>query len=121
MNHRTPPRNRNPGAEFAAIQVRLGEAILAELRALRCDVQELIATAKANRPAAGDEVAPAQDGLPPLMTIRDAGELLRTTERALYQRIRRGEMPGVVRVGRRRLMVKTEEFLRTLRRMPTAE
>lgn len=111
MNHRNPPRLRLLDAELTATQVRVGEAILAELRALRCDVQELIATTRGSEPIVSDETASgAQDALPPLMTIRKAGALLRTTPRALYMRIRRGAMPGVVRVGRRRLMVKTASF-----------
>lgn len=60
-----------------------------------------------------------QRELPPLMRIADAAKLLRTSTRAVYQMIRRGSMPGVVRVGSRRLMVKSDEFLRGLRRMPT--
>ena len=56
-----------------------------------------------------------------MMTIAEAAEMLRTSPRSLYQRIRRGGMPGVVRVGPRRLMVKTDEFLRELHRMPTFE
>jgi excisionase family DNA binding protein len=56
-----------------------------------------------------------------MMTIEEAAEVLRTSPRALYMRIRRGAMPGVVRIGSRRLMVKTDEFLRELHRMPTFE
>jgi excisionase family DNA binding protein len=55
-----------------------------------------------------------------MMTIAEAAEMMHTTPRALYQRIRRGQMPGVVRVGAHRLMVKTNEYLREPR-MPTVE
>lgn len=56
-----------------------------------------------------------------MMTIAEAAEVLRTSPRALYQRIRRGAMPGVVRIAPRRFMVKTDDFLRELRRVPTSE
>jgi hypothetical protein len=49
MSHRNPPRPRLPDAELTATQVRVGEAILAELRALRCDVQKLIANDERER------------------------------------------------------------------------
>jgi hypothetical protein len=62
-----------------------------------------------------------QRSCPAMMTIAEAAEMLRTSPRSLYQRIRRGVMPGVVRVGPRRLMVTTDEFLRELHRMPTFE
>jgi hypothetical protein len=52
---------------------------------------------------------------------REREAKVRTTRDALYPQIRRGTLPGVVRVGSRRLMVKTDEFLRDLPRMPTLE
>ncbi len=35
-----------------------------------------------------------------LLTAGEVAQLLRTTRRAVYSRVQRGEIPGVVRVGR---------------------
>jgi hypothetical protein len=108
--------------EIAATRLDMSDAVLAELRALRCDLRELIAITRREVPQVpGERVRIEKQELPPMMTIAEAGELLRTSPRALYMRIRRGGMPGVVRIGSRRLMVKTDEFLRELHRMPTFE
>ena len=45
-----------------------------------------------------------QDGLPHLLTVAMAAELLQTSREALYARIGRGGMPGVIRDGRRLLI-----------------
>ena len=39
--------------------------------------------------------------LPILLTVEDAAELLRTTSRAIYAMVERGQLPGIVRIGRR--------------------
>lgn len=39
--------------------------------------------------------------MPFLLTVEEAAELLRITPKAAYHRIARGQMPGVVRDGRR--------------------
>jgi excisionase family DNA binding protein len=106
---------------LAADMALANEAVLAELRGLRCDVRELIGVLRANRALDAGEGQPESEGLPAFMTLKEAAERLRTTRDALYQQIRRGTLPGVVRVGSRRLMVKTDEFLRDLPRMPTLE
>jgi hypothetical protein len=106
--------------ERPATHLEVGEALLAELRALRCDVRELIAVTRGGLPYRGTDPARVEPQvLPAMMTIAEAGKLLRTSTRAIYMRIRRGTMPGVVRIGSRRLMVKTDEFLRELQRAPT--
>ena len=42
--------------------------------------------------------------LPRFLTIDETAEILRTTRRAIYARIRRGDFPGVVRISRRILI-----------------
>jgi excisionase family DNA binding protein len=48
------------------------------------------------------------DDLPALLTPEDVGALLRTTKKAIYSIIDRGQLPGVVRIGRRVLIRKRE-------------
>ena len=38
-----------------------------------------------------------------LMTVIEAAELLRTTSKAIYSMVARGQLPGLVRIGRRLL------------------
>ena len=47
--------------------------------------------------------------LPELLTVDEAAELLRTTPNAVRIRIHRGDMPGVVRGGRR-LLIRRDEL-----------
>jgi excisionase family DNA binding protein len=54
-------------------------------------------------------VSPVRD-LPRLLTAEEAAELLRTTKRGLYAAIERGQLPGVVRLGRR-VLVRRDELL----------
>jgi Helix-turn-helix domain len=109
-------------AAIFATLISVGDAAVAELRWLRADVRELIANLRTHcAPAIAEHAADISKKPPAMMTIAEAAEMLRTSPRSLYQRIRRGVMPGVVRVGPRRLMVKTDEFLRELHRMPTLE
>jgi excisionase family DNA binding protein len=48
--------------------------------------------------------------LPLLLTVDEAAELLRTTRRAIYAMIERGQLPGVIRV-RRRVLVRADDLL----------
>ena len=115
-----PPQRHD--AVLLATAISLGDAAVHELRGLRADVRELIAVLRTQRaPAIVEHAAAVSEKLPTMMTIAEAAEMLRTSSRSLYMRIRRGVMPGVVRVGPRRLMVKTDEFLRELHRMPVGE
>lgn len=40
-------------------------------------------------------------GLPMLLSADEVAELLRTSRRAVYSMLERGQLPGVVRIGRR--------------------
>jgi excisionase family DNA binding protein len=46
--------------------------------------------------------------LPYLLTVVEVAELLRTTRKAVYSRIERGLLPGVVRDGRRVLLLRDD-------------
>jgi excisionase family DNA binding protein len=46
----------------------------------------------------------------PLLTADEVAALLRTTRKAVYDRVARGAMPGVVRMGRRVLFRRDEVY-----------
>ncbi len=48
--------------------------------------------------------------LPRLLTATEVGDILRTTPKATYAMIARGQLPGVVRIGRR-VLVREDELL----------
>lgn len=53
------------------------------------------------------------DNLPPLLTVEDAAQLLRTTRKAVYVMIERGLLPGVTRLGRR-VLLRSDRLLEWL-------
>ena len=55
-------------------------------------------------------VLKARGGLSPLLTAREAAELLRTGRKAVYTMAERNQLPGVMRVGRR-LLIRRDELL----------
>jgi excisionase family DNA binding protein len=59
-------------------------------------------------------VAPS-GGLPLLLTIREVAALLRTTPKAVYAMTDRGQLPGVIRIGRRTL-IRRDDLLHWLDR-----
>jgi len=65
---------------------------------------------------------PAAPGLPLLLTIDEAADLLRTSRRAIYAMIARHQLPGVVRI-RRRVLVRSADLLDWLhqKRAPSPE
>lgn len=48
----------------------------------------------------GAERAADRPTLPPVLTVDEAARLLRVNRKTLYEAVRAGEVPGVVRVGR---------------------
>jgi excisionase family DNA binding protein len=54
-----------------------------------------------------------QRTLPILLTVDETADLLRTTRRAIYAMVERGQLPGVIRV-RRRVLLRTDDLLHWL-------
>ena len=48
--------------------------------------------------------------MPMLLTPEEAGVLLRTSRKAIYSMVERGQLPGVTRVGRR-VLIRSRELL----------
>ena len=61
-------------------------------------------------------------GLPLLLDVDEAADLLRTTRRAIYAMIERRQLPGVIRV-RRRVLLRADDLLDWLdqKRAPSPE
>lgn len=58
------------------------------------------------------ESSPQPTNLPTLLTVPELASVLRLTDKAIYRRAQRGEIPGVVRLGGRTLRFRREEILR---------
>jgi excisionase family DNA binding protein len=71
---------------------------------------ELVQSTRSN---AGISIADRERALPILLTVDEAADLLRTTRRAIYAMVERGQLPGVVRV-RRRVLLRTTALLHWL-------
>src|SRR4051794_37218276 len=74
--------------------------------------------------ASGQGVVADSSGavLPLLATTNEIAALLRTTRKAIYAMVERGQLPGVTRIGRR-VLIRTPELLDWLRQksMPSPE
>ena len=57
--------------------------------------------------------------LPHLLTTAEVAALLRTTPKATYSMIARGQLPGVVRIGRR-VLIRRDELVDWLDRSRTS-
>jgi excisionase family DNA binding protein len=59
---------------------------------------------------------------PRLFTVDEVADLLRTTRRAIYAMIERGQLPGVIRI-RRRVLLRADDLLHWLdqKRAPSPE
>jgi excisionase family DNA binding protein len=53
-----------------------------------------------------------------LLTPSEVAELLRTTRKAIYSMVERGQLPGIVRIGRR-VLVREDALLDWLRQKST--
>ncbi len=56
---------------------------------------------------------------PVLLTPNEVAELLRTSRKAIYSMVERGQLPGIIRIGRR-VLVREEALLDWLRQKSTA-
>ena len=56
--------------------------------------------------------------LPVFATVDETAALLRTTRKAIYSMIERGQLPGVIRIGRR-VLIRTSDLLHWLRQKST--
>ena len=64
----------------------------------------------------------SQVPLPVLLDADETADLLRTTRRAVYAMIERGQLPGVIRL-RRRVLLRADDLLHWLdqKRVPSPE
>jgi excisionase family DNA binding protein len=69
-------------------------------------------------PHAGIRGTHAGKDLPLLSTVDETAALLRTTRKAIYSMIERGQLPGVTRIGRR-VLIRTPDLLDWLRQKST--
>ena len=65
-------------------------------------------------PASGAAPAPAD-----LLTVPEVAVFLRTSKKAVYDLVERGQLPGVVRLGRR-VLVRRVDLLRHVGLLPSA-
>ena len=74
------------------------------------------------RHGAPDERRARHPGLPLLLNVDEAAELLRTSRRAIYAMIERRQLPGVTRI-RRRVLLRADDLLDWLdqKRAPSPE
>ena len=57
-----------------------------------------------------DADEPTAARLPVLLTVDEAADFLRTTRRAIYAMVERGQLPGVIRIGRR-VLLRADDLL----------
>jgi excisionase family DNA binding protein len=73
------------------------------------------AKAKTDRPQEGaKEQHQDRHTLPMFLTVPEVAELLRTTRKAVYAMIERGQIPGVARLTPKRILVRREDLLHSL-------
>jgi len=67
-------------------------------------------------------MTPVVPAFPALMTVDETAELLRTTRKAIYALVERGQLAGVRRLGRR-VLIDRDELLSSLteERVPSPE
>jgi len=95
---------------------------LAHVKQVRVPSHESVSTPTRDERAALDEVMHSEHTLPMLLTVDETADLLRTTRRAIYVMVERGQLPGVICI-RRRVLVRTAVLLHWLdqKRAPSPE
>ena len=53
---------------------------------------------------------PPTNAMPLLLTVSETATLLRTSQKAIYAMVERGQLPGVTRIGRR-VLVRSADLL----------
>jgi excisionase family DNA binding protein len=96
-------------------QDMLWRVTLDEIRGLRRDVQELAAALRGDNGA--EEPAPRERPLSlpaeALLTPGEVASVLRTSRKSVYSMIERGQIPGIVRLGRK-ILVRRDRLTRWL-------
>ncbi len=64
----------------------------------------------AHPPCSSETAAQRLSPAPALLTPVEVAELLRTTRKAIYSMVERGQLPGIVRIGRR-VLVREDALL----------
>lgn len=59
-----------------------------------------------------------QTAQPDLLTVPEVADFLRTSKKAIYDMVERGQLPGVVRLGRR-VLVRRSDLLRHVGLLPS--
>jgi excisionase family DNA binding protein len=95
---------------------------LAHLEHVCVPSNEFVCSPARDELTAQDDVTHSTHALPVLLTVDEAADLLRTTRRAIYAMVERGQLPGVIRI-RRRVLVRTAVLLHWLdqKRAPSPE
>jgi excisionase family DNA binding protein len=93
----------------------LWRATLDEIRGLRRDVQEFATILRGDNSSTQRAAAERSVSLPgqPLLTPDEVATVLRTSRKSVYSMIERGQLPGIVRLGRK-ILVRRDRLLRWL-------
>jgi len=79
-----------------------------------------VAPAKPRRKRTTGAPAEWSSRLPTMLTVKDVARVLRMTPAAVYAMVERGQLPGVVRIGRRRVRIREDALLDFLRQKSTS-
>lgn len=90
----------------------LWRTTLDEIRGLRSDVRELTSLLRDAVERANADLPVQADGpRAPLLNPQEVAGLLRTSRKVVYGMLERGQIPGVVRLGRK-ILVRREKLMR---------
>ena len=103
------------GLELIAQFLEEEPEALAEVGRILVEVDFVYAHGQNREPSACSVWSPSSkmndfDSLPLLLTVDETAALLRTTPKAVYLMIHRGQLPGVTRVGKR-VLVRRDDLV----------